>query len=90
MTLCGDSGGRRNNPGRRKSNSRTSSALTNGEITFDLDAGDCYVKPEIMQDDAELKAKADAINQKLSANLTMDFGTDRKEVLDKNTLKDWE
>ena len=40
-----------------------------------------------MQDDAELKAKADAINQKLSANLTMDFGTDRKEVLDKNTLK---
>ena len=58
-------------------------ALTNGEITFDLDAGDCYVKPEIMQDDAELKAKADAINQKLSANLTMDFGTDRKEVLDK-------
>ena len=42
-----------------------------------------------MQDDAELKAKADAINQKLSANLTMDFGTDRKEVLDKNTLKDW-
>lgn len=64
-------------------------ALTNGEITFDLDAGDCYVKPEIMQDDAELKAKADAINQKLSANLTMDFGTDRKEVLDKNTLKDW-
>lgn len=64
-------------------------ALTNGEITFDLDTGDCYVKPEIMQDDAELKAKADAINQKLSANLTMDFGTDRKEVLDKNTLKDW-
>ena len=48
---------------------------------------DCYVKPEIMQDDAELKAKADAINQKLSANLTMDFGTDRKEVLDKNHLK---
>ena len=31
-------------------------ALPNGEITFDLDAGDCYVKPEIMQDDAELKA----------------------------------
>ena len=40
-----------------------------------------------MQDDAELKAKADAINQKLSANLTMDFGTDRKEVLDKEYLK---
>ena len=38
---------------------------------------------------ADAKAKADAINQKLSANLTMDFGTDRKEVLDKNTLKDW-
>ena len=46
-------------------------------MTFDLDAGDCYAKPEIMQDNAELKAKADAINQKLSANLTMDFAVDR-------------
>ena len=64
-------------------------ALTDGETIFDLEAGDCYEKPEILQDNEELKAKADAINQKLSASLTLDFGTDRQEVLDKSTLKDW-
>ena len=53
-------------------------ALVNKETVFDLDTGDCYAKPQIMQDDAELQAQADAINQKLSANLTMDFGTDRR------------
>ena len=45
-------------------------ALTNGEITFDLDAGDCYVKPEIMQDDAELKAKADAMIEEAQVQTT--------------------
>lgn len=64
-------------------------ALVNGETVCDLDAADCYAKPQILQDNADLQAQADAINQKLSASLTMDFGTDRQEVLDKTTLKDW-
>lgn len=64
-------------------------ALMDGDTIFDLEEGDCYEKPQILQDNGELKEKADAINQKLSASLTMDFGSNRQEVLDKSTLKDW-
>ena len=34
-------------------------ALVNGETVCDLDAADCYAKPQILQDNADLQAQAD-------------------------------
>ena len=56
--------------------------------TIDLDSNDCYIKPEITSDDAELNEKVNNLNKYVTTKVTYTFG-DETETLDGSTIKDW-
>lgn len=64
------------------------SALDAGKSTISLEEEDCYVKPEIYQDDKALTAEAEAKNELLKADITYDFG-DRQERVNAPVIAEW-
>jgi hypothetical protein len=61
-------------------------AVTNGVDEIDIDEAGCYLTPVILRDDKNLNDRLDQWNGFLrSVGLTYDY-SDRKEVLDYNTL----
>ncbi|MDO4322735.1 MAG: L,D-transpeptidase family protein [Lachnospiraceae bacterium] len=64
-------------------------AVRNGNETVDLAAGDCYLKPAVYADDAELKAEADVRNRYGSITVTYQMGGGITEILDKATISSW-
>lgn len=52
--------------------------------TVDLEQSGCYLEPAIGDDDKDLLALIDALNQYVGVTITYDFGDD-KEVLDGTT-----
>lgn len=56
--------------------------------TVDLEQSGCYLEPAIGDDDKDLLALIDALNQYVGVTITYDFGDDR-EVLDGTTISTW-
>ena len=56
--------------------------------TVDLEQSGCYLEPAIGDDDKDLLALIDALNQYVGVTITYDFGDD-KEVLDGTTISTW-
>lgn len=54
----------------------------------DLDASDCYVKPDIEDDNTKLLAVIDEMNQYVSTKITYDFEV-AEEVLDGKRISEW-
>lgn len=65
-----------------------SEAIVNKKGELDLEAIDCYVKPQITSKTQKLVEAKDELNKYLSSKITYTFG-DRKEVLDGSTIKNW-
>ncbi|MDO4475152.1 MAG: L,D-transpeptidase family protein [Lachnospiraceae bacterium] len=60
-------------------------AVKKDQTQVDLEEADCYLKPEIFEDDEELNAEKEARNAVVGAHITYDFG-DRQEVLDAESI----
>ena len=73
---------------REKVKSAILEAIDNGKTEINLVDLECYVKPEIYQDNEALITERDTLNKYLQTNLTYDFG-DREEVVDASVIKDW-
>lgn len=56
--------------------------------TVDLEQSGCYLEPAIGDDDKDLLALIDALNQYVGVTITYDFGDD-KEILDGTTISTW-
>ena len=63
-------------------------AITNLNEDISLEDSGCYIDPEITEDDEQIKAAADILNQYAGAKITYDFG-DEKEELDASEITDW-
>lgn len=63
-------------------------AIDHGKSEVDLEELDCYIKPEIYQDDPALVEEVEKRNRYLSTDLTYDFG-DRTEVVNMSVIKSW-
>ena len=57
------------------------SAIDCGQTEVNLSDSGCYLKPSVYQDDEALNARVNQLNQLVSANLTMDFGSGRTETV---------
>lgn len=55
---------------------------------LDLDEADCYVKPEIEDDNEKLLAVIDEMNSYVGTTITYDFDV-AKEVLDGERISEW-
>lgn len=64
-------------------------AVSKGEESLNLSDSDCYLKPSVYQNDEALNARVASLNQLVSANLTMDFGSGRTETVNAALLKTW-
>lgn len=64
-------------------------AVLAGESEVNLAELGCYIKPNVYQDDEGLNNRLNHLNQLISANLTMDFGSGRTETVNAALLKDW-
>lgn len=64
------------------------SAISNRSSSIYLEAEDVYLKPEVTRDSKKLVNFTKKLNRLTGAEITYDFGN-RKEVLDRSTLKDW-
>lgn len=64
-------------------------AVLSGESEVNLAELGCYAKPGVYQDDEGLNSRLNHLNQLISANLTMDFGSGRTETVNGALLKDW-
>ena len=58
------------------------------EDTLDLEKSGCYVDPAVGDDDKDLLAVIDELNQYVASTVTYDFG-DQKEVVDGSTISEW-
>jgi hypothetical protein len=63
-------------------------AVLREEIAIDLEAIDCYIKPEYTSKSQKLIEARDMLNKYISSKITYNFG-DRKEVLDGSTINSW-
>ncbi len=63
-------------------------ALDDGDVSVSLDERDCYVNPEIYEDNEELQHDAAAMSELAAASITYDFG-DRQEVVDVSVIDGW-
>ena len=61
-------------------------ALDEAAPEVDLEAGDCYLKPEVYRDDERLNKRANAWNAYLSVNVTYTFG-DAVETVNGETVR---
>lgn len=64
-------------------------AVDSGETQVDLDEKECYRKPKVTSEDAELKARYEALKKYETMTVTYDMGAGRQEVLDSATIRDW-
>lgn len=64
-------------------------AIDSGQTELNLSDSGCYLKPSVYQDDEALNARVNQLNQLVSANLTMDFGSGRTETVNGALLKTW-
>ena len=71
-----------------KTQSALFAALDAGKSTLSFEAEDCYIKPEIYQDDKALNEEAEAKNELLKADITYDFG-DRQERVNAPVIAEW-
>lgn len=78
-----------NQPDRDKVMEAVKQAVSEGTAQVDLAEADCYRKPAVRQDDEALNARVAALNQLVSAELTMDFGSGRTETVNSALLKTW-
>lgn len=65
------------------------SAIDCGQTEVNLSDSGCYLKPSVYLDDEALNARVNQLNQLVSANLTMDFGSGRTETVNGALLKTW-
>ena len=63
--------------------------VSSGSRTADLEAADCYRKPKVRADDAELKTEAAVMNRYSSISVTYYLGGGVTEVLDKSVTSQW-
>lgn len=63
-------------------------AVDTGETEADLEAGDCYLKPAVTSDDAQLNAKAEKLNKYFHEVITYNVGG-TQVTLDYSTIRDW-
>uniref|UniRef100_UPI00405742C9 peptidoglycan binding domain-containing protein n=1 Tax=Acetatifactor sp. TaxID=1872090 RepID=UPI00405742C9 len=63
-------------------------AILMGEVSVDLAEMDCYVKPSVTSDDAELNKTVNEINKWLSAEITYDWNGN-EVVVDKELISQW-
>lgn len=63
-------------------------AILNKEATIDLEAIDCYFKPQYTSKSQKLIEAKDMLNKYVSSKITYTFG-ERKEVLDGSTINNW-
>lgn len=63
-------------------------AVVSGKPSIDLEAEDCYVKPEVYQDDETLVKDCSQMNKLTNIIITYDFA-DRTETVDKDVIKNW-
>ena len=64
-------------------------AVLSGETEVNLAEKDCYIKPSVYQNDEALNNRVNHLNQLVSANLTMDFGSGRTETVGASLIKTW-
>lgn len=64
-------------------------AVESGGTEIDLAAEDCYLKPDVYQDDGALKAEAAIRNRYSSITITYQMGGGVTETLDKETVASW-
>lgn len=69
--------------------SAVSRAINGLDKSLDLDPAGVYLKPSVLSDDRSLNEKANQMNEVLGANVTLDFGGDRTEVVDSELIYDW-
>lgn len=63
-------------------------ALNDGLTALSLEEAGCYENPEILQDDTELQADAEAMSALASASITLDFGSEQ-EIVDASVIQNW-
>lgn len=63
-------------------------AVRSLQTELNLDEADCYVKPEILDDDPELLAAIEQLNKSLNAVITYQVGS-QTQVLDAETFRPW-
>lgn len=63
-------------------------ALDAGATTVSLDENNCYVNPEIYQDNEELVKDTAAMNELAGAHITYDFGPNQ-EVINSTLIREW-
>lgn len=66
-----------------------SAAMLNVDESVDLKAKDCYVPPEVYQDDEGLHSMADACNKYAASKIIYTLGDLGEEELDGTTVIDW-
>ena len=64
-------------------------AVESGGTEIDLAEEDCYLKPDVYQDDGALKAEAAIRNRYSSITITYQMGGGVTETLDKETVASW-
>lgn len=63
-------------------------AIQTGKTEINLETEECYLTPSVYKNDEKLIAQRDQSNAYLNVTITFDF-SDRKEVVDKNVIKNW-
>lgn len=63
-------------------------ALDNGAVSVSLEEEDCYINPQIYQDDKQLQSDAEAMSELARAKITYTFGNET-EVVDAALIRDW-
>jgi len=64
-------------------------AIDNGKTEISLVDEECYLKPNLYQDNTELIAKCESLNKIAATHITYNFGADRKEVVAWPIIKTW-
>jgi len=64
-------------------------AISKGKTDISFVDEDCYLKPTTYQDNEELIAKRDSLNQLAATAITYNFGNDRTEQINWSIIKTW-
>ncbi len=66
-----------------------SETVTGSGTAVDLEAGDCYVKPQVYSDDEFLNTRASILNKYGAMTVTIDFTCGYTETLQGSTIQEW-
>ncbi len=78
-----------NQPDQDKLTATLKDTILSGKNEVNLDEAGCYVKPAVYQNDENLINRVNHLNQLVSANVTMNFGSNRVESVGLQLLKSW-